>query len=65
MMALVQVTVTRQGNKDMWLNTENVSYVRPAGVGEWNVTMSNNMTFTIREVDAGRLFAAITVVPRS
>lgn len=63
-MALVQVTVTRQGNKDMWLNTENVAYVSPAGAGEWNVIMSNNMTFTIREADAGRLFTAITVVPR-
>jgi hypothetical protein len=63
-MALVQVTVTRQGNKDMWFNTDNVAYISPAGHGEWNVTMNNNMTFTVGEADAGRLFAEITVRSR-
>jgi hypothetical protein len=48
----------------MWLNTENVAFICPSKPGEWNVTMNNNLTFTIGEADAGRLFSEITVRPR-
>jgi hypothetical protein len=36
----------------------------PLQAGVWNVTMNNNLTFTIGEADAGRLFSEITVRPR-